>query len=113
LLINSSLKRARMLREWKMWIQKIAKAVKKLLPNAEIYIIGSIARGDYVGGSDVDILIISPNLPEKASDRAKIKVLLEEELNLPYYHPFEIHLLKPNEAKPYFRRAKRDVVKIT
>jgi predicted nucleotidyltransferase len=60
----------------------------------------------------VDVLIISQEVPVKAIEKAKIKAAIEERLNLPPYHPFEIHLLTPQEARPYLRRANQHVLKM-
>ncbi|OYT59180.1 MAG: DNA polymerase subunit beta [Desulfurococcales archaeon ex4484_217_1] len=92
--IDTSLLRVKMLKEWKTWVQKIA------------------VRGDYVAGSDVDVLVISPNIPEKMIKRGEIKAEIEEKLNLPYYHPFEIHILRPEEAKPYLKKIGKYVFKV-
>ena len=97
------------IKEWKTWAQKIAKIVRNTLPDAKVFVIGSIVKGDYVGGSDIDILIISKAVPERPIERSRIKIMIEDKLNLPYYHPFEIHILKPDEAKPYLRRAKERI----
>ena len=35
--------------------------------------------------------------------------MIEGRLGLPYYHPFEMHVLTPEEAEPYLRRARRAV----
>ena len=106
------LERAKMLREWKTWVQRIARIAQELLPDVQVYVIGSVVRGDQVGGSDVDILIISQNVPRKAIERAEIKALIEEKLELPPYHPFEIHLLTPQEAQLYLKKAGDHVQKI-
>jgi len=110
--IDTSLLRVKMLKEWKTWVQKIAETVKELVPNVQVYVIGSVVRGDYVAGSDVDVLVISPNIPEKMIKRGEIKVKIEEKLNLPYYHPFEIHILRPEEAKPYLKKIGKYVFKV-
>ncbi len=110
--METALRRVKMLREWRTWVQRIAKVAKELLPDTQVYVIGSTIRGDYVGGSDVDILIISQEIPRKAVEIAEIKAFIEEKLNLPPYHPFEIHLLTPQEAEPYLRRAKQHVLRI-
>ena len=110
--MDTALRRVKMLLEWRTWVQRIAGVAKELLPDAQVYVIGSIIRGDYVGGSDVDILIISREIPGKAIERAEIKAVIEERLNLPLYHPFEIHLLTPREAEPYLRRARQHILRI-
>jgi|FaiFalFF_MnMetaG_3_1042247.scaffolds.fasta_scaffold05608_3 predicted nucleotidyltransferase len=97
--------RAAMVREWRRWAPSLARAVKEVLPTAEVYVIGSAVRAEASGGSDVDILIVSPDLPEGALQRAMIKVKIEEVAGLPYYHPFEMHLVTHNEAKRYLAMA--------
>ena len=44
----------------KDFISKIREAIQKLEPEAEIYLFGSRARGDFNSESDWDILIVSP-----------------------------------------------------
>jgi predicted nucleotidyltransferase len=90
--IDVMIERARMVREWEIHVERIVKATKELMPDAEIYISGSVVKGEATGGSDVDILIKSNNLPKSSLERAGIKVRIEEMVGLPVYHPFEIHL---------------------
>jgi len=97
------IERAKMVREWKPYVEKIAKAAKQLLPDAEIYVFGSVVRDEAVGGSDVDILIKSDKLPNDNFGRARLKLKIEEICNLPPYHPFEIHLANSQEMKFYTR----------
>ncbi|RLF23218.1 MAG: DNA polymerase subunit beta [Thermoprotei archaeon] len=95
-----------MITSWRKWARRIADEVKDILQDAEVYVIGSVVRGDYTGGSDVDILIISSQASQRARERAKLKVIIEEKLGLPYYHPFELDMLRHEEAEVYLRRAK-------
>lgn len=111
-LIESAIKRSQMLKEWREWTRRIADAAKKVIPDVETYVVGSVVRGDSVGGSDVDVLLVSKHVPEKLVDRAKLKVIIEEKLGLPFYHPFEIHLLRPEEAEYYIERSRSLILKI-
>ena len=97
--METSAKRAKLVSEWRLWVFRIARVVKEVIPDVEVYVVGSVARGDSVGGSDVDILIVSEYAPKKPMEIAKLKAFIEERLDLPYYHPFEIHILRPEEAK--------------
>lgn len=103
---NILLERARMVREWRRYMSRIADSIKKILPDARIYIFGSVIRGEAVGGSDVDILVVSKNMPESNIERAKLKRKIEELSNLPMHHPFELHLASEEEAEWYFTRVK-------
>lgn len=51
--------RARMIREWRSYAVRLAEAVGKALPGAEVYIFGSVIRGEAVEASDVNVLVMS------------------------------------------------------
>ena len=104
--------RATMVREWRAWAERVAEAARKTLPNAEIYVLGSAVRGDYTGGSDVDILVVSDAVPKGLLQRAETKSLMEEEAGLPSPNPIEIHLAKHSEAQNYLSRAGKDIIKL-
>ncbi|MBS7655803.1 nucleotidyltransferase domain-containing protein [Candidatus Bathyarchaeota archaeon] len=82
---------------------KIAEAAKTLMPDARIYIFGSIVKGEAVGGSDIDVLIISKDIPKSNIERAKIKIKIEEFSKLPSHSPFEFHLANEEEMKWYLK----------
>ncbi|MGC9072388.1 MAG: hypothetical protein ACP5HK_06855 [Acidilobus sp.] len=44
--------------------------------------------------------------------RSAVRARIEEEAGLPYYHPFDIHILRPEEAAAYLRRAGPDLVRL-
>ncbi len=97
----------KLLREWRIWVEKIAIAVKKRLPDAEIYVIGSVAEDALTGGSDIDILIVSENIPRTNFERSDPKTEVVEEVGLPLAHPFEIHLASWREFEFYKKFAKK------
>ena len=90
---------ARLRREWKPLAEAVAKAAKTLLGDCQVYIFGSAAEGKATAASDVDILIIAENLPEKPSERRTLKIKIEDEAKLPPYHPIQIHLATKKEVK--------------
>lgn len=75
---------------------------------------GSVIKGLSTGASDVDILIISDQLPKKCKDRGNLKANIEERADLPLYHPFKIHLATSGEAdeNPIYRHAISDELKL-
>lgn len=104
--------RAGMIRNWRIWVGRIAEAVQRALPGAEVYVVGSVVRGDWVGGSDVDVLVVSSSLPDGMLGRARIKSEIEDGARLPAVHPFEIHLLLTEEAEALLSKAGKDAIKI-
>ena len=105
--------RAKMIEDRKVWAKKVAYAAKIIMPDAEVYVFGSVIGEDATGGSDVDMLIVFQNISEKALERAKIKVEIKEMAGLPLYHPFEIHLASKDETEQYFIIAGKHIAKIS
>lgn len=101
--VDVLIERVKMIKEWKTYMAKIAEAAKTLIPDAKIYIFGSIVKRDAVGGSDIDVLIASKNMPKTNIERAKIKLKIEELSNLPSHSPFELHLANDEEMKWYLK----------
>jgi predicted nucleotidyltransferase len=104
--------RIKILKEWRVWAERIAQASAKLLGDVEVFVLGSAVKGELVVGSDIDILIVSPKLPRGNWERAGLKAELEELSGLPLIHPVEIHLANPGEAEFYFKHAKGDILRI-
>lgn len=98
--------RARIVREWRRHAELIARAARRLLPGARVYVFGSVVRGDATAGSDVDLLVVHEGVPDRAYARGAIRARMEELAGLPYYHPFEIHLATPEEAQTYLEQAR-------
>jgi len=111
-LTSFSKRRAEMVEEWRSWTSRVAKAAEDVLADAEVYVFGSVVRGDYTGGSDVDILVVSNRVPEGLGGRAKIRSKIEDKAKLPTSHPFEIHIATPEEAKIYLRKAGQDILRL-
>lgn len=62
----------RLLKSIKTDIKDFTKKVVKNLEPKCIILFGSLARGDFNERSDVDIIIISPNLPKSYFERAEL-----------------------------------------
>mgnify|MGYP001140500426 CR=1 FL=1 len=105
-LLKAKVEFSRLIRDWRFWSEAIGKAAEKALGSCKIYLFGSIAEG-YMGGSDVDILIVADRLPRDFRVRGELKARIEEEAGLPLCHPFEMHLVTcvEVEANPIYKRA--------
>lgn len=47
------------LRNWRNVAEVVCAVVKRFLPDASVYVFGSVARGDWSADSDIDMLIVS------------------------------------------------------
>jgi predicted nucleotidyltransferase len=84
--------------------RKIKKIVKNL-KDARVYFFGSVIEGNYTPASDIDVIIVSRNMPSSLSKRNKIKVKILKEIGI--FAPFEIHLANEKEFEWYKRFIKK------
>lgn len=87
---------------WRDYVRKIEEIAVKELGEAEVYVFGSIVKGQaHPALSDIDVLIVSSNAPKDNVQRAKIIAKILKELGP--FNPFEIHLASPTELEWYKR----------
>ncbi|MGB9600000.1 MAG: nucleotidyltransferase domain-containing protein [Myxococcota bacterium] len=82
------------------YAKKIKSIVSKKLPGARILLFGSAVEGNLRPGSDIDILIISPDIPSDIFSLAKIKLEIKNKFS---DAPFEIHLATPDEFENWYK----------
>ena len=92
--------------------KKVAKDVKNIVrkhAKAEVFVFGSVIKGDYsIGLSDIDIAIVS----EEFKDRRK-KLKVYDILFSRYFDsPIEFHLLTRDQWKFFLKFVKKDFMKI-
>ena len=75
------------LKRWREYAEKIAKAAKEVLGEAEIYVVGGVAEERTTIYSDIDI----------------------EAYGLPWDVPVELHIVNEKEAREYLRISKKAV----
>ena len=97
ILVERALKRREVFRRLWEHLETVKSVVLKLDPEAEVFLFGSVAEGNYNYSSDIDVLIVTEQQPAKIYSelwRAGIK------------EPFEIHVHRPEKAIFYKDRAK-------
>ncbi len=101
-----------------MLLKKINKEVKKIEPQAEVYLFGSRARGNYTQDSDWDILILLPGEVNWKRKRPIIHSLFEIELSERQIFNLIIHSKdywnKNNlmQVSPFVRNVNQDKIKL-
>lgn len=96
-LIETALKRREAFKNLAEKLEIIKKVVRKLDPEAQIYLFGSVAQKNHTYSSDIDILVITRLHPAKI--HAELwKAQISE--------PFEIHVQTPEKAELYKARTK-------
>ncbi len=96
---------------YKFYCQKIKEEAEKTLGSVEVLVFGSIVKGNFTPQSDIDVLIISKNLPENDQERSQIRTKIKSKINS--FSPFQIHLATPKEYQNWYQKfIKDDFIKI-
>jgi predicted nucleotidyltransferase len=91
------------------YVEIIKKVVKTELGNsAEVFLFGSIVRGDFIiGKSDIDVLIVSENAPKTVSGQTEIRVKALKEIG-DIAAPFEIHFANKDTFNDWYKKFIKD-----
>ena len=72
------------------YLEEIKKYVKQIVPDAKIYLFGSVLENNYsIGLSDIDIAIVSDKFKNREEKLYVFGILTKKYLN----SPFEFHVL--------------------
>ena len=88
--------------DYRLYCQKIKEEAHKLLGTVEVLVFGSVVKGTFTPQSDIDVLVISENLPEDEEKRNEIKTFLKSRIDP--FSPFQIHLATPEEFQQWYKR---------
>jgi|SRR5581483_3692884 predicted nucleotidyltransferase len=92
---------------WKTYLSQIKAQILSLCPNAEVYVFGSVIKGNTHPTSDIDVLLVSD---EFKNIRRRIEIHSDLRLLFPDA-PFEFHLIHP-EKFPFFRKMAKEMVEV-
>lgn len=90
--------------------REVARRVKEIVaqidPEADVYVFGSVARGDYTAASDIDVLVVTR--------RFELRHLIMVEVYRQVEAPIELHVATPEMLERWYRRFIRpeEMVKI-
>lgn len=90
--------------------RKIAELVKNIVrridPNAEVYLFGSTVTGKYTGASDIDILVITDNINKKHDIIVEVYKSTEA--------PIELHVVTHQQFQKWYKRFinEKELIKI-
>lgn len=100
LLIEEKKERDKYWQNYSQWLGVIQKEATRVLGKVKIFLFGSFVAGKPTGGSDIDILIISPVVKDPLV-RSKAYLALDRKLGPS--SPFEIHLITPKDYQNWYR----------
>ena len=90
--------------------RKVAELVKDIIrridPEAEIYVFGSVVTGRFIGASDIDILVVTNAIDKKYEMIVEVYKSTEA--------PIELHIVTPQQFKKWYKRfiSENEIVRI-
>jgi len=74
ILIERQKRKEKYFKNWRFYIRKIKKYTKEILgEKTKVFLFGSFFKKEWSPESDIDVLIVSENLPEDFNERGKIR----------------------------------------
>jgi len=98
-LIEKKQREKRYFKDYLFWAKELKKEAQKNLKDVKVFLFGSIVRSEAEPGSDIDILIVSPDLKD-SEQRSKIRTKIFKKTGLG--SPFEIHLITPKDYQDWY-----------
>lgn len=89
-----------MLRNYREVARRVKEIVRRLDPDAEVYVFGSVPRGEFTGASDIDILVVTERLDLK--DKMRVDVYRSIEA------PVELHVVSRKQLEKWYKRFIRE-----
>ncbi len=91
--------------EYRKYAKKIKEIVKTEFQDVKVLVFGSVVEGKHTPSSDIDVLVISDEMPKSLDGKAKIRAKILKEIGVE--SPFEIHLVNSKEFEWYKRFIKK------
>ena len=91
------------LQNWASWIDLVLRHIHQRFKDAEVYLVGSLARHEKAPTHDVDLLVITEHPPSPKEERQVAKELTEE---LTRQHPVHFHFASKGQREAALRRAR-------
>ncbi len=89
------------IKNWRNWIDRVVNGVLDVLGEAEIYLVGSVARGQIHRANDVDVMVFAKDLPE---EKEKVVRKVCERAEISPEHPVHLHILSKGEKEATLKR---------
>ena len=96
-------KREEYLKNWHEWIDDVIECIAEAFEDAEVYLVGSIARGDVSRAHDVDLLVLTDSPPEEDAEK-RIVEEIKRKAELTPHHSLDIHFANKQAKNEVLRR---------
>jgi predicted nucleotidyltransferase len=98
----------KILENYKEIAEKVKQIVLSKWPNAELYIFGSTVKGNYTATSDIDLLIVLDDRPDREEE-----YMVKAEVYAQIDAPIELHVASRSEFEKWYKKfIGKDLVRI-
>ena len=97
LLVEEAKERKRIFENLYVYLERIVEVVKRIDPESEVYLFGSVAEGRFLLSSDIDVLVVTSVNPGRVLAELWVSGIRE---------PFEIHVVDKKLLEIYEKRSK-------
>ncbi|AEM39752.1 DNA polymerase beta domain protein region [Pyrolobus fumarii 1A] len=100
------MQREKLVMEVDRWLPRVVERIVARHPDARVYLVGSVARGELHQAHDVDVLVVTER-PPRGRERMEMQEVVAKEAGLPPRHPLHLHYATPTEEKKWLEKARR------
>lgn len=108
-LIEKKKREEKYFKNYLFWAKEIKKEAKRILGEVKVFLFGSIIKKQAGPRSDIDVLIISPNL-KMTEKKTEVRVKILKKIG--FGSPFEIHLITPEEYENWYKNFIKEKVAV-
>jgi len=98
--------RARLIETWDKWIPRLVEAIRHEIRDAEVYLVGSVARGEYHKAHDLDVLVVTKSPPSR-EEEAEVSGRIAGKAGLPGHHPVHLHFAEPRLREHWLKHSRK------
>lgn len=88
---------------WRRYLRYLVEAVRRVFGSeVRVYVFGSAVEGKLTADSDIDVAVVLREVPRSGLERARLVDQVfryMEQYGVPWWYPFEIHLLTEEELE--------------
>lgn len=85
------------LRNYREIAAHVKAIVRKMDPEARVYVFGSVVKGEYTAASDIDVLVVTERIEKKYDLMIAMYKALPDA-------PIELHVSTPEQLESWYRR---------
>lgn len=84
------------LRNYKVIVREVKEIIKEIDPEVQVYVFGSVVKGEYTTVSDIDVLVVTKKIDMKYDIMVNVYKRIDA--------PIELHVTSPEQFKRWYKK---------